>query len=442
MVVEGFSEEALAQRVAQEQQVAALADGVREAKAAREAAEAELAGVNQQTAAIEAEFSTAKRTLEDVTAAFSRSSRDTQQADRRLSELRLAEESTRRKFTEASEAAAQFKAAEEYTGRARSQAEERLAQLREQIAMLTAEVAVSEQRAAEERAAEERAARERATAEHKAAELERVLDRVTMELATYEEQISEQHRVRDEADSKIAAAQARLDAVTPQYEAARAQRDAAMAAVTQQREIEMNRLAEHDRAVRELQAIAEEHERNLINDRLSALIEAEQAAARELADAEAKLQLLREEQDRAMQARVSLEAAVPPEPVASAEPFALPEPAAPEHAAPEPAAAPTVAGHLEADDTDLADAASASRVRPNLQLVTNGAAPASAQTPVAPLRMSSIDSRKASFSLFGWGKRHPLPADVEPAEDHISVADRIARDFGNLGNAPDAGAAP
>ncbi len=451
-----FSEEALAQRAALEQRVVSLADSVRDARCAREAAEYELASVSAQTSGVENEFATAKRTLEDVTAAFTRSSRDSQQADRRLAELRASEESTLRKFTEASEAAAQFKAAEEFTGRARGQAEEHLTRLREQIAALTAEVAVAEQRAAEERSAEERAARERAAAEHKALELQNILERISMERATYEEQISEQHRVRDEADAKIAAAQARFDEVAPKYDLARAQRESAQALVAQQRELEMNLASEHARASLELQTFIEEQERRAINQRLSALIEAEEAAARELAEAEAKLQALRDEQERATKERVSLEGSVPPAPAVALQPAsAAPASPAPGAAsatatAVESSAASTVAGHIDADDS--AEFGPPVRVRPNLQLVTNtprvrpAAAPAPPaagpvlQPPVPPMRMSSVEARKASFNLFGWGKRAAMPLEPEPVEDPISVADRIARDFGNLGHAPEPGA--
>jgi hypothetical protein len=437
------------QRTALEQRVAALVENVHAAQAARQSAERELSDLAQQTAGIENEFATAKRTLDDVTAAFTRSNRDTQQADRRFAELRQSEESTRRKFLEASEAAAQFKAAEEFTGRARSQAEDHLVHLREQIAALTAEVAVAEQRAAEERSAEERASRERAAAEHKAVELQRVLDRIVMERATYEEQISEQHRLRDEADQKIAAAQARFDAIAPKYAEVRTVRERAQAAVDRERTNEAQVVAEHSRALSELNAFNEELERTSLNARLSALIEAEEAAARELAEMEAKLNALRGEQERAASERVTLEASAPriapPEPP----PAIQPAPAAVAEAAPP---SNTMAGHLDAadadDDSDGSEIVTTTRVRPNLQLVTNSTlrarpdappTPAPAQqasgvAPVAPMRMSSVDARK-SFSLFGWGKRAPMPVEPEPVDESISVADRIARDFGNLGNA-------
>jgi chromosome segregation ATPase len=376
----------LEQRAALERRVAELSEKAAQATSERRAAESQLAGARATVGSLEQAFVEAETELKAI-AEPPPAAPGALANDRKLAELRSSEASLRRKHEEASQAGQQFKSALEFAQRTRAQAEFTLGQLKAQLATLTAEIAGAEQRAAEERAAEERAARERNAAEEKALELARAHEKMTMELAMYEEQVSEANMARREADAKRAVAKTKLEQIVPQYNAARKQLQALEATFNASRDREAAACAERDAAQAELRAFEESAERLLIEQRLTALREAEDRAARELAEAELELRRLREAEESVAIERARIER--------SGGPMALP-PASPN------SVPMSIAGRIAGETQQPAAAYPAAP-----QAQGDGNPP--------PLRLSSLEDRRDSFTFFKWGRRE-VPALAPPPD--------------------------
>ncbi len=371
--------------------MAELSQRAAQATVDRQSAEQQLAGARSLIGSLETEFVAAEAEFKAVAQPRGPLSAGAAANDRKLAELRTSEATLRRKHEEAAQATAQFKTVLEFAQRTRAQAEFSLGQLKAQLETLTAEVAGAEQRAAEERAAEERAARERSAAEEKALELARAHEKMTMELAMYEEQVSEQNLARREAEAQQAAAKAKLEHIVPQYNAARERLQTLEAAYKASADLEVSACAERDKAIAELRTFEEASERLLIEQRLASLREAEDRAARELAEAELELRRLREAEEFAAIERTRLERgggliALPPaSPATPSAPYA-------------PPASPNIAGRIASDpSTEPAS--------------LNGLTPEGPP----PLRLSSLEDRRENFTFFKWGRRE-VPALAPPPD--------------------------
>lgn len=423
----------------------------------------------------------AEQKFAPLRATFEQKRKDREAAERRLAEVSLFTEQGLKKVKEFEQRLGEFMSAEEYAKRSRAGAESRVAEIREEIKRLTAELAGCEEAAARERLAEEHAATERAAAEQRL-EKERVAAQPCLEEQKQaEEFLSEDRETEKSAAAMCEEAQAFYETICAALQKAEDERRAAEAAVMHLQAVAKNAARERVKIEKQIEEAAAAKERAEIERQLTEMRAAEEKAARERAAIEQRLLQLRATQERAAKERAAIEggdvgasgsssangklAQRRAEEVAeTAEPVERPParaekqtPAAPELASRKSVTSkpPQISTPVPSKPSISAKIDSTTFVPPptaSEQAAAAAAAEAKADASDSPgnlaetLRRAAEEQRAAArefqtrqgaqrtqpiLGVFGRKKTEPQPA-AEETEPQLSIAERIARDFGNM----------